>query len=112
MPDLPALRRYHWAGLLPSEREAMTQWVCSLGYDPKCIAVRFAVARNDAGRWAVHLTRLIPDADGRLRIDAATDDVVSRPVVVETDTATWPPFIRPGAAADQHQQRREPACRT
>lgn len=91
--SLPALRRYDWTELLPSERDAMDEWVRSLGYDPKYIAVKFAVTRDSAARWAVHLTRHILDEDGRLRADVAAEQVVSRPVVIETDPTTWPAFL-------------------
>lgn len=90
---MPDLRRFDWTDLHPNERDAMVEWVRSLGYDPKDIAVRFAVTRDSAGRWAVHLTRHILDANGSLRLDVAADEVVSRPVVVETDPATWPAFL-------------------
>lgn len=79
------------AGKLRADRrEAVIDWVRSLGVNPEDVRPVFALVAGQSGH-ELHLSRMIRDEHGRLRLDRAISDVVSEPLIINLGPdASWP----------------------
>jgi hypothetical protein len=74
-----------------AERKASISWIRSLGWEPNDLRAVFALV-NRHGEWELHLSRFLPDSDGRPRwLDVAHQDLVSAPEVVSLGSSPWLP---------------------
>lgn len=76
--------------LRADRREAVTEWVRSLGIEPKDCAARAAIVAAESG-WELHLSRYVRNDEGKIRVDRAREEAVTEPVIVPIGTErNWP----------------------
>lgn len=79
--------------LRADRREALTEWVRSLGIDPNDVRPT-VVIRQAEHEYELHLSRFKRDGTGRLIVDTAANNVVSEPLVIALGTEQcWPNLI-------------------
>ena len=73
-----------------SFRQQTCEWLTSLGFDPR--NVRDGHVVREAGGYELHLTEMLRDADGRLRLDDAhPGEIATATRVVQLGSvANWP----------------------
>jgi hypothetical protein len=63
------------------------------GVDPADVMQAMAVTATDDGRHQLHVSRFLRNANGRMYLDVARDQVVSEPVVIDVEQGTWPAWL-------------------
>lgn len=81
------------AGKLRADRrEAVIEWVRSLGVKPDDVRPVFAIVTGEQ-ECELHLSLMLRNEAGNLRLDRAIEDVVSEPLVIGLGTSRdWPSF--------------------
>jgi hypothetical protein len=88
----PTSVRINSADLAPARLRECVAWVESLGLIPADLGAIFAIVSGEEG-WELHVTEHLRNAGGHKYIDQASQDIVSKPVVVQLGPdATWPDF--------------------
>jgi hypothetical protein len=78
--------------LAPNHLRACIEWVSALGLVPADIGAKFAIVRGRGG-WELHVTEHLRNSDGHKYIDQASQQIASRPVVVDLGAEpSWPEF--------------------
>jgi hypothetical protein len=79
------------AGRLRADRrEALIEWVKSLGVDPADVSPHVTI-RTGSSQHELHLSEFVRNAAGKVLIDHARNEVVTRPKVIPIGTRrTWP----------------------
>ncbi|HEY9411118.1 MAG TPA: hypothetical protein VIP77_16180 [Jiangellaceae bacterium] len=87
--------RFDTGLLRADQREEVTSWVASLGVEPKDVRPQVAIIRGE-NSYQVHLSRFVRDGAGKLRLDAAANEVVTEPLIIDIGTdRTWPQWLKP-----------------
>lgn len=69
-------------------------WLRSIGVDVSIVRPDVAVFEDEDG-YALHLTELLRNEEGRFYIDYARHEVASRPLVVRLTDDTWRTVLGP-----------------
>lgn len=80
-------------GLRAGQLDELLAWIRSLGLNPTEFRANLLITRVADGYY-LHLSRFLRGEGGGVRIDPATHDVASEPVVVDLgEQQTWPSFL-------------------
>jgi hypothetical protein len=78
-------------------REELIAWIKSLGIDHNNVRNAFVIVASGQ-EYELHLTTYRRSPEGRIRIDRATEDAVTEPLIVPLGTSkVWPAWL--GGAA-------------
>lgn len=74
-------------------REELITWIKSLGVDPNDVRQAFVIVEAEQ-EYELHLTTYRRSPAGRIRIDRATEDAVTEPLIVPLGTSkAWPAWL-------------------
>lgn len=74
-------------------REELIAWIKSLGVNPNDVRQAFVIVAAEL-EYELHLTTYRRSPEGRIRIDRATEDAVTEPLVVPLGTSkSWPAWL-------------------
>ena len=84
--------------LRADRREELCDWIRSLDIRPEDIRPSLLIEYGDTS-YVLHLSRFIRNADGRLVLDRAANDVQSEPLLVDLGASkSWPSWLSPTLA--------------
>lgn len=87
------IRRVDVRHMRADRREELIAWIKSLGVEPNDVRQAFVIVEA-AQQYELHLTTYRRSPEGRIRIDHATEDAVTEPLIVKLGTSkTWPTWL-------------------
>lgn len=73
--------------------EELIEWVRSLGIDPSNVRAQGVIIPGEQG-YNLHLSEFVRDEQGKLILDQAFNEVVSKPLVIDLGPEkTWPGWL-------------------